>query len=51
MSNILSDTVQLKELLAKAEETGKIAWRIGETAVRIRDEKTFINFPNKICLS
>lgn len=40
-NNIKADTMQLKELLSKAEETGLIAWRVGEAAYRIKENKSF----------
>ncbi len=47
MANILSDTDQLKKLLSKAEDTGKIAWQIGQTASQIYENGTFKDFPKK----
>ena len=47
-NNIKIDTIQLKELLNKVDETGQNAWRIGETASRIKENKSFLelNFKN-----
>lgn len=47
MSNIQVDTIQLKELLKKADDTGVIAWRIGEVAERVKEEKSYSTVKNK----
>ena len=46
VNNIKADTLQLKELLSKAEETGVIAWRVGETAHRIKESNSFTSLEN-----
>lgn len=46
-NNIKADTIQLKELLSKAEETGIVAWRVGEAAHRIRENKSFKELNHK----
>ena len=47
MTNIQDDTEQLKEWLLKADETGKIAWLIGQTAFNIKTNKRYRDFNDK----
>ena len=43
MGNILIDTKRLNELLQKAEDTGLIAWEIGQKAKGIKEVKSYEN--------
>lgn len=47
MSNILIDTKRLNELLQKAEDTGLIAWEIGQKAKGIKEVKSYENLSSK----
>ena len=40
-NSIIADTLQLKDLLSKAEETGIIAWQIGRIAYNVKESKSF----------
>ena len=47
MTNIQDDTKQMKEWLSKADETGKIAWLIGQTAFSIKKNRSFKDFEDR----
>lgn len=46
MSSITQDTTILKELLKKADDTGIIAWKIGELSERVKTERSYLSIPN-----
>lgn len=47
MASIQVDTIELKELLKKADDTGAIAWRIGAVAERVKETRNYVDMPNK----
>lgn len=46
-NNIILDTHNLKDKLKKADQTGLIAWEIGQIADRVKKARSFVNIPGK----